>query len=430
MRVGIVFEYPTINGGENSMFAAIEWLLAGASSHDLEFVALCPFKGAVWERLSALGIETVEFDRHAPEDRRRSRQPVAGVECSEPPVGEKEAGARCTRPQPRAQSQAEGHKKRSPLELRELQIESLIVAVEAARPDILHANSLSMGRLVGAAAAQLPCPTTSHLRDILKLSKAAVRDLNQNTRLIAVSKATREFHNAQGLTDERSCVIHNGVAPPASSESPSATRERIRAELGIPADENVLLTVGQIGLRKGLDTLAKAAQALAAGGRALHWLIAGERFSQKQESIDIERQVFETFLSAGPTVTTYRLGYRKDVADLMLASDVLVHGARQEPLGRVLLEAASLNLPIVATDVGGTREILDDGVSGLLVPADDPAATASAVARLLEDADLRRQLAIAAVERVSNDFSVERSAEQLFALWRSVCKEKKSRPEA
>ncbi len=395
MRVGIVFEYPTINGGENSMFAAIEWLLADAACEELELVAFCPSTGAVLERLSALGIETVAFDRQRP-----------------------------------TETPAADQVKRSPLQLRESQVGSLITAVAAARPDVLHANSLSMGRLVGAAASQLACPTTSHLRDILKLSKAAIRDLNQNARLIAVSKATREFHVAQGLTDERSCVIHNGVAARADTGSRSATRERIRAELGIPNDAEVLLTVGQVGLRKGLDTLANVGQSLAADCRALHWLIAGERFSQKQESIDFERQVFETFQKAAPAVTTHRLGYREDVADLMLASGLLVHGARQEPLGRVLLEAASLDLPIVATDVGGTREILKDGVSGLLVPVDDPAATVSAVERMLNDSALRRELAIAAAERVGSDFNVGRSADQLIALWRAVSREKKSRPEA
>jgi len=392
MRVGIVFEYPTVNGGENSMFAVIEWLLADARSLDLELVALCPSRGAVREQLDGLGVELVAFDRHAV--RREAASNTGGSE------------------------------------IRERQVAALVAAVEAVRPDVLHANSLAMGRLLGAAAAQLPCPTTSHLRDILKLSKAAVRDLNQNSRLIAVSEATREFHIAQGLTVERSCVVHNGVAGPAMTETPCVIRQRIREELGIPTDADVLLTVGQIGLRKGLDTLAEAARKLAVSGRSLHWMIAGERFSQKQESVDFERQVFAAFQSAGPTVTTHRLGYRRDVADLMLASDLLVHGARQEPLGRVLLEAAALKLPIIATDVGGTREILEDGVSGKLVPADDSAGMATVIEHLLKAPKLRLGMADAAAERVARDFSVERSARQLVALWRAARDEKKSRPEA
>ncbi len=430
MRVAIAFEYPTVNGGENSMFAAIEWLLADPGSNDLELVAMCPRGGAVWDRLSALKIETVAFDRHVPAEGTQGRQRVVGAERGEPPAGELELGARCTRPQPPRQSHTAWQEERSPQPSRELQIESLITAVEAARPDVLHANSLAMGRLHGAAASQLPCPTTAHLRDILKLSKAAVRDLNQNSQLVAVSEATREFHIAQGLTAERSCIIHNGIAPPIDSVARTEARQRVRAELGIPIDAHVLLTVGQIGLRKGLDTLARTAQLIAANSRTLHWLIVGERFSQKQESVDFEQHVFATFQQAVPAVTTHRLGYRHDVADLMLASDLLVHGARQEPLGRVLLEAASLQLPIVATGVGGTREILDDGVSGLLVPADDPPATASAIERLLDHSDLRQRLAGEAALRVQRDFSIERSARQLAAVWRSVCDEKKSRPEA
>jgi glycosyltransferase involved in cell wall biosynthesis len=287
-----------------------------------------------------------------------------------------------------------------------------------------------MGRLLGAAAAQISCPTTTHLRDILKLSKAAIRDLNLNSRLIAVSHATRHFHVGQGLTAKRSVVIHNGVEIPTDSGVLPVIRDRVRQQLGIPAASDVLLTVGQIGLRKGLDTLAEVATLLAERGRTLHWLIAGERFSQKQESIDFEEQVFSTFSDAAPTVTAHRLGYRTDVPDLMQAADLLVHGARQEPLGRVLLEASAMKLPIVATDVGGTREILKHDVSGLIVPADDPDATAEAIERLLDDSTERRRIAGAASQRVAGHFTAERSATQLLELWQTVVEEKKSRPEA
>lgn len=428
MRVAIAFEYPTVNGGENSMFAVLQWLLDNMSRRELEVVAICPPVGAVRDRLDALGVEVVAFDRHAVTEGAANREQRT-VNNDVADAADKRGGG-CARPQPPAKSEGKGRNAAQTIPSREVQIEALRSSIAVARLDVLHANSLAMGRLLGAAAARLPCPATAHLRDILKLSKAAIRDLNQNARLIAVSQATREFHIAQGLTADRSSVVYNGVRSPEEHEPRSETRARIRNELGIPADASVLLTVGQIGLRKGLDTLAESARLLAAKGCSLHWLIAGERFSQKQESVDFERQVFATFQQAAPQVTTCRLGYRRDIADLMRASDLLIHGARQEPLGRVLLEAASLKLPIVATDVGGTREILEDDISALLVPADDSAAMTAAIERLLDTPDERQRLADAAALRVVQNFSVRCSAMQLIGLWRSVCEDKKSRPEA
>ena len=436
MRVAVVFEYPTVNGGENSVLAVLEWLIQHGPSEvagggkpplpgplprggegtnetgTLEIVALCPPSGAVCERLSTLGIDIVTFDRHATSPLNTPPEAHAG---SLSPLG---------------RGSGRGASSQAPTATREQQIDALRTAVQRVAPDIVHANSLAMGRLLGAAAPQLTCPTTAHLRDILKLSKAAIRDLNQNSRLIAVSNATRNFHVGQGLTDERSVVIHNGVGIPAASDTRPDVRDRVRQQLCIPPAADVLLTVGQIGLRKGLDTLAKTATLLAERGRKFHWLIAGERFSQKQESIDFEKQVFATFANAEPNVTTHRLGYRNDVPDLMQAADLLVHGARQEPLGRVLLEAASLKLPIIATDVGGTREILEHEESGLIVPADDPDATAIAVEQLLDDCAKRQRIADAAFQRVAEHFSVEWSAVQLLELWQAAVDEKKSRPEA
>ena len=104
----------------------------------------------------------------------------------------------------------------------------------------------------------------------------------------------------------------------------------------------------------------------------------------------------------------------------MRASDVLVHGARQEPLGRVLLEAAASELVIVATDVGGTGEIIVDGESGLLVPADAPEKMAAAISRLIDDESLRRQLASNARHRIQADFGISESAEALAEVWGSV----------
>jgi glycosyltransferase involved in cell wall biosynthesis len=100
---------------------------------------------------------------------------------------------------------------------------------------------------------------------------------------------------------------------------------------------------------------------------------------------------------------------------------LLAHPARQEPLGRVLLEAAAAGLPVVATDVGGTREIFPPETgSACLVPPDDPAALAAAIGRVLKDADRRAAIGRSARLRAEQAFDANRAAEGLARHYREL----------
>lgn len=375
-RIAILIEYPSVNGGENSMLAVLKHLLGhGVLESGIEFCVLGPCVGPMAQRVKELRIPFVDLSLFGSDGVRLPREEAI-------------------------------------LRLREVVAES--------GANLVHGNSLAMGRLLGAASRQNSSfVSTSHLRDIMKLSRAAISDLNANRKLIAVSEATLQFHINQGLDASVGSVIHNGIDVDDFVADASAGK-RIRAELGIADDAVVLLTVGQIGLRKGLDTLAEAGRRLATMRPGIHWLLAGERFSQKAESQDYEANVCSVFSSCEPQLKLHRLGYRDDIPALMQAADVLVHGARQEPLGRVLLEAAASGLAIVATDVGGTREILAHRDSALLVPADSALSMAEAVADLIDHAALRTRIADAAQRKIRSDFVISRAAEALISVWRSV----------
>ncbi|MGH7127811.1 MAG: glycosyltransferase family 4 protein [Planctomycetaceae bacterium] len=165
--------------------------------------------------------------------------------------------------------------------------------------------------------------------------------------------------------------------------------------------------------------LAEAANLLAVSrSNEMHWMLIGERHSTKPESIEFERHVLERFRTAGLGDRLHRLGYRDDVAWIMNEVDLLVHPARQEPLGRVLLEAAAAGLPIVATTVGGTEEILRDGESARLVPPDDPHSLAAAIIELHDDPHKRSRFAAAARARIETAFTIQQAADRLAAAWK------------
>jgi glycosyltransferase involved in cell wall biosynthesis len=115
------------------------------------------------------------------------------------------------------------------------------------------------------------------------------------------------------------------------------------------------------------------------------------------------------------------LGWRNDVPTILCDIDLLVHTARQEPLGRVLLEASALKCPIVATSVGGTPEIVADGETGWLIPPDDSNAAAERIAWVIEHPEAMGQAGIAARRSAGQKFSINTCADRIEDLYKQFC---------
>ncbi|WP_166830867.1 glycosyltransferase family 4 protein [Thalassoroseus pseudoceratinae] len=359
-RVALLFEYGSIHGGENSILATI----APLQRDGWEFIAIAPPTGRLTDALREQDLECLPFELRREDGQRLSREQA---------------------------------------------LSTLADLVKSSGATHLHANSLSMGRLTGALAEQIDIPTTAHLRDIMKLSRATITDLNQNRRLLAVSEATRTFHIEQGLNAERTVVVHNGITVDQSCRDTSQMPLDLRHELGVPADAKLLLTIGQIGLRKGLDVWSEAAISVGSQDSSTHFVLVGERFSTKPETVKFDEAISDRFAEAGMSDRLHRLGYRNDVPRLMAEADLLVHAAKQEPFGRVLLEAAACGLPIVATDVGGTTEMLTHRQTAWLVPAGDSHALTDGIRFVLQDPD-RMARAERARQDIRNRFSIEQAA--------------------
>lgn len=361
----ILCEYAAINGGERSMLTALNAVCSAGFSP----VVAAPQEGPLADALAAQNIEHLPFD------------------CS---VG----GVRI--PQAKLREQ-------------------LAAMLKHRRPALLHANSLAMGRLSGPVAARLDLPSISHLRDIIKLNRQATADLNCHRRLLAVSNAVREYHVAGGLSAEKTRVLYNGVD--LDEFRPRTPTGFLHRELGFPKDDRddapLIATVGQIGLRKGQDVLLQAAVMLADRWSNVHYLVIGQRHSEKDESRRFEDELHHVAEKSLPGRVHF-LGRRDDMATILPELTLLVHPARQEPLGRVLLEAAASGTAVVATDVGGTREIFPpERDAARLVPTDDAPRLAAAISELLADDGLRNRLGNAARQCAVERFDIRKTAVEL-----------------
>jgi glycosyltransferase involved in cell wall biosynthesis len=367
MHVAILCEYGSVNGGENSILAMIERM------DSVQVTVLAPPAGRLADRLDRVGVARFPFSL------------------------EDDAGRRLDRP---------------------AALERLQQVVRRIDPDLLHANSLAMGRLTGALRPSLSIPTSAHLRDIIRLKQAAIDDLNANDALIAVSRETADAHLRQGLDGSRTHVIYNGID--CEALPPCRNSKTLRRELDLSDSGRLVATIGQITLRKGQDLFVQAAIDSAAELPDVHWLIVGERYSHKPETVAFDEQMRRQVADAGLRGRIHWLGYRGDVLPLLSEIDVLVHPARQEPLGRVLLEAAACGTAIVATSVGGTAEILEHERTGLLIPPDNPPAIVDAVARLIADDCFRISLATSARTSICDRFALGPRTAELTALWRKL----------
>jgi glycosyltransferase involved in cell wall biosynthesis len=365
----LLCEYATLNGGEQSMLSTLDDV--GRAGFSIRVLA--PPCGPLADALRARQIEVEPF----------------GVSDA--------AGAALPRPRVR---------------------EALAELLCRRRVDLLHANSLAMGRLAGPVAAGLGLRSIAHLRDIVRLSRQAIADLNCHTRLLAVSRATRDYHVAAGLYGTKTHVLYNGVDLARFAPRPSSGA--LHRELGLMPEMPLVGAIGQIGLRKGLDVLVEAAARAAARLPDVHYLIVGRRFSDKAESWAFESQL-RTAAAGSLEGRIHFLGVRDDVGPILNELTLLVHPARQEPLGRVLLEAAASGLPVIATDVGGTREIFPpESQSARLVRPDDAAGLAESLVELLGDAALRARLGAAARSRAEAAFDVRRAAAGLVEQYRAA----------
>jgi len=367
-KILIFFEYGTLNGGEFSLLA----MLKAIGQTEFEFVAAAPVSGMLTEKLEECGIKVLPLVLR---DRQGGKLAI---------------------------EQVNSH---------------LLEIIAQVSPDLVHSNSLAMGRMVGRIASKVKIPCTSHLRDIIKLNKTAISDLNQNTALVAVSNATRQYHIGQGMIPEKVQVIYNGVD--TELFCPAPVTGNLKRELGLSDKAVLCANIGQICLRKGQTLLAQAAVSLAREFPQVNYLFVGERHSQKQESIEYENTIGQIFHEAGIENRLFCLGFRQDIPVILNEIDLLVHTAHQEPLGRVLLEAASSGQTIIATNVGGTAEILTDRESAVLVQPDNLELLTVAMREVLNNSELANRLGQQARTVAIEKFSLPTATVNLWAFWNS-----------
>ena len=237
--------------------------------------------------------------------------------------------------------------------------------------------------------------------------------LPKTDRVVTVCHAfARELASATSVPIEKISVQHNSIGPQPPARA--ADVQALRSKYGIADDERLVLSVGRLSREKAQADLLTSFQRL----RELHpelnckLILVGDGPERgKLESTAESLRLKDRIIFAG---------HVNNVPDFYAAADVLALPSHSEGSPYVLLEAMAAGVPIVATAVGGVPEMVSDNESAMLVPARDPEAMTSAIARVLSDEELSRRLTTNASSLIASRFSPEKQIRSLIGIYREV----------
>jgi glycosyltransferase involved in cell wall biosynthesis len=214
-------------------------------------------------------------------------------------------------------------------------------------------------------------------------------------RMTAVGPEVRNyFVQTIGIPEHRVTVVPNGVAVQAFDYD----RGTARQELGVGREEFVIGTIGRLEPEKDQKTLLDVFRLIRAKHPNVRLIIAGDGSMAAELRAHAER--------VGVADATSFLGYRRDIARLLAAMDIFVLTSVREGLPISLIEAMAARRPVVASNIGSIRDLVQEDRTGLLAPAQDTAAFAAAIERLMRAPDLRQRLVEAGRDSVEASFSL------------------------
>ncbi len=289
-------------------------------------------------------------------------------------------------------------------------------ALRRSRPTIVHTHNATANYHVVCAGLGLSGAPIVNTRHGAGAARTDPRErlyrasLVGTARVVAVSEHARNhFVDDRWVAADRICVIPNGIRV---ERFRGLAQESLRPELGLGPEHHVVGIVGRLNWVKDHEFLLRAWAHVQRDDAAARLLVIGDG--------ELREALAASAARLGVASTVQWLRDRSDVPRLLHTLDVLALSSRTEGYSIALLEGAAAGVPMVATDVGGNREIVADGVTGLVVPHGDEGALSRALLELLNDPPRRARLGSAAAAWATQAAGVDTMQRRYAALYRSL----------
>jgi glycosyltransferase involved in cell wall biosynthesis len=294
-----------------------------------------------------------------------------------------------------------------------------LAALGRIRPDVIHAHELLSPTTTAVGAKILfGMPIVAKvlgggaMGDISKLKRNPISAIRLNTilkkvdRFITISQEIACELNQAGIPEEKLISIPNGVDTARFRPADHEEKRKLETELNLPAGIKCIYT-GRLEEEKNLAWLASNWRDIRSKNPQASLLVIGAGSEEKN-------------IRQAASDGVYLLGEKSDVRPYLQSSDIFILPSKREGLSNALLEALACGLPAVATDVGGNRELIDDGVNGLLIPLNDSGRMAAAVNQLLDNSPARKQMSLKAREFILENYQIEKTVDRLIRLYDEV----------
>jgi glycosyltransferase involved in cell wall biosynthesis len=294
------------------------------------------------------------------------------------------------------------------------------------RVAIVYLNNDPICNFAHALAARLAhIPMILHARGFSADTPAARWVLGAIDHCVAVSNAVKTQLMTLGLDGSRCTVVPEGLD--LDRFYPRPPLPTLRSELGYDAVDQVITLVGGLIDWKGQDVLLDACPAIFESVPNAKVLLVGSAYGRNNDFADaIARRVQDASFNGRVQL----VGAREDVPEILALSAAVVHASTSpEPFGRTFLEGMAMGRPVIASNEGGPREVVTDGVDGLLIAPRDPHGLAQAVIRLLRDRPFADAMAQRAAMTATH-YSIARHTDAISRVIRDVYRNNQGIPAA
>lgn len=304
----------------------------------------------------------------------------------------------------------------------------IVRLVKHIRPQVLHTHSSKAGFLGRLAAVVTAIPIVVHTphghvfyghfgATASKLFVFVERFMDRfaDVTVALTQGELNDYVKLRVTTPNKLVKIHSGVNIDRFSMIPEDIAAK-RQAIGIASSSKVVGTVGWLLPIKGPDILLKAMMLLWKNFPDVHLVFVGKG--------DMQHALMKLAQTSGNSDRVHFFGWREDIWGIMPLFDIFALPSRNEGMGRVIVEAMAAGKPVVASDVGGIPDLVEDGVNGLLFHSEDVHALSGALRSLIENPD-RAEMMGQQGKLKCRDYSAEAMVEKLDSLYRRLLSEKK-----
>jgi glycosyltransferase involved in cell wall biosynthesis len=292
---------------------------------------------------------------------------------------------------------------------RTLAIRRLHEVIADIQPGLIHVNDIWWVPQSLRATLGSDIPILAHVRQEIEPAKVRRYGLDRVDLVLAISHHVRQSLEAGGVQGEGLVTLYSGLDMTRVPQREDGHESR--RHFDIPVDVPLIGTVANLFPRKGYEVMLRAMPAVLAAYPNVHYVIIGHG------DAGYERNLRSLVGTLGVERAVHFVGFQEEVYSCLAAIDVYVHPAIMEGFGIALLEAMAMEKPVVASRVGGVPEVVEEEVTGLLVPPGDPEALTLALVRLLKEPYTCQRMGRAGKQRVEARFSLEQTMGNLQSMY-------------